>query len=115
MKDMATEKFMFAQDITLPKSIVNLPYKSDLTWIAASDGVKISGVSVNKENVHTRNFGVLATYLYIANVLKPEDAATIAKLNNASSMFSLLKRYGPTVLELWRLDCATIKCRKGVK
>lgn len=100
MKDIKYKTFMFTQDIILPKSIVELPYKSDLTWIAASDRVKTSGVRVNREKVRTPYFGILATYLYIAQALKREDAATIAKLNNASSMFSLLREYGPTVLKL---------------
>ena len=43
---------------------------------------------------------VRLTWLYIADVLKREDVATIAKLNDASSMFSLLRQYGPKVLEL---------------
>ena len=101
MKDInKTETFVFTRDIVLPQSIVELLRKSGLTWIAASDGVQVSGVRVNRGNVSTRTFGILATYLYIADILEREDAATIAKLNEASSMFSLLKKYGPVVLEL---------------
>lgn len=100
MKDIGTKTFMFTRNITLPKSILKLSSESGLTLIAASDGAKTSGVRVNREKVRTLNFGILATYLYIADALKREDAATIAKLNEASSMFSLLKKHGPKVLEL---------------
>ena len=99
MKDI-NKTFMFTRNITLPKSMLKLSHELDLTLIAASDRVKTSGVRVNREKVRTLNFGILATYLYIADALKREDAATIAKLNNASSMFSLLREYGPTVLKL---------------
>ena len=99
MDDKGTETFMFTEKITLPKSIVEVPLKN-LAWIAASDGVQISGVSVNKESVNTRYFAIIATYLYIDNDLTSEDAATIAKLNHTSSMFYFVKEYGPTVLEL---------------
>lgn len=100
MKDKGTKTFMFVRDITLPKSMLKLSHELNLTLIAASDRVKTSGVRVNREKVRTPDFGILATYLYIAQALKREDAGTIAQLNNASSMFSLLKEHGPTVLEL---------------
>ena len=58
------------------------------------DSDKISGVSVKKESVQTQNFVILALYLYIANVLKSEDACAIAKLNERSSMFPLQMEYG---------------------
>lgn len=100
MKNIEYKTFMFTRNIILPKSMFELSHELGLTLIAASDRVRISGVRVNREKVRTQNFGILATYLYIADVLKREDVATIAKLNDASSMFSLLKQYGPKVLEL---------------
>lgn len=91
--------FMFNEPISLPKPIIDLLEELD-SEIIESDPGQVSGIKVPSEHICDDSFNTIATYLYIANSLKQEDAATIATLNDTSSMFPVFKKYGPVVLEL---------------